>query len=98
MHKFIAVNLVYFFIIWMNAFPVKNGVSEEFSPRSIGVHTKLSWMQNCCIQFGDYAKVHDEPDPSNTLTPRTHPSMAVGTTDNFNGTVNCFCERTNPEA
>ena len=73
LHEFIVVNMVYFFILWLIVFPVKNRVSQEFSPRSIVVRTELSWNQHCRINFGDYAKVHGDLDLSNTLTPRTYP-------------------------
>ena len=66
----IVVNLVQFCIIWMNAFPIKNDFSKEFSPRSIMVRTKLSCKKHFRIKFGDYAKVHTYPDPRNNLTPR----------------------------
>ena len=62
LHKLIVVNLLYFFILWMHAFPVKDGVSQEFSPRYMVVCTKLSWKHNCSIKFGEYAEVHDDPD------------------------------------
>ena len=32
LHKTIVINLIYFCILWLNAFPVKSGVSQEFSP------------------------------------------------------------------
>ena len=90
LHKFIFVNLVYFFILWLNVLPVKNSVSQEFSPISIVLRTKLRWKQHCRINFGDYYTVHTEPDPSNTLAPRTHPEISFGTTGNFNCTFKFF--------
>ena len=30
LHKLIVLNMVYFFILWMNTIPVKNGISQEF--------------------------------------------------------------------
>ena len=32
LHKTIVINMIYICIIWLNAFSVKNGVSQEFSP------------------------------------------------------------------
>ena len=97
LHKLVVVNLVYVYILWVNAFPTKNSISQEISPRSIMVCNKLSWKQHFHIKFGDYAEVRNETDPRNTLTPRTFPAIAPGTTDNFNGTVHFFCDRLNPE-
>ena len=90
LHKLVVVNLVYVYILWVNAFPTKNSISQEISPRSIMVCNKLSWKQHFHIKFGDYTKVRDEPDPSNTLTPHTHTEISVSNTGNFNGTDNCF--------
>ena len=90
LQKFIVVNLVCFWILWLNPFPVKNVVSQEFSQISIVVGTKSSWKQHCRIKFGDYANIHDEPDPSNTLDTRSHPEISVSTTANFNGNVKFF--------
>ena len=91
LHKTILINMIYFYILWLNVFPVKNGVSQEFSPRSIVLQTNMSWKKHCRIKFGDYAGVHDEPDPINAISPHTHPSIPVSPTGNFNGTINFFC-------
>ena len=32
LHKTIVINMIYFCILWLNVFSVKNGVSQEFSP------------------------------------------------------------------
>ena len=87
LYKLFFVNLVYFFILWLNAFTVKNGVSQDFSPRSIVVRKKLSWKNHFRIKFGVYVNVNDEPETRNTLTTCTHPSNAVGNTGDFNDTV-----------
>ena len=54
------------------------------------VHTKLIWKKHCRIKFGDYAEFHNDPDSIHTLAPWNHPEIIVGTTGNFNGTVNLF--------
>ena len=87
LHKLVFVNLVYIFILWINVFLIKNGVPQNFSSRSIMVHTKLSWKQHCHINFGDYANVHYEPDPRNNVTPITYSEIAAITNGNFNGPV-----------
>ena len=81
----------FFCILWLNTFPVKNEVSQEFSPQSTVVRTKLSCKKHFRIQFGYYDEFHDEPDPWNTISPRTHPAIAVGPTGNLNSTIKFFC-------
>jgi len=92
--KMIVTNLVYFAVLWLNAFPVKNGVSNVHSPRAIVIRTKLSWKQHCVDEFGSYTEVHDEPDPSNTMVGRTHGAILLGPTGNINGTHKFFCLKT----
>ena len=38
----------------------------------------------------DYAEVHNELDPRNTISPRTHPAIVVGPNSYFNGTIRFF--------
>ena len=77
---------VYLVVLWLNVFPVRNGVSKVYSPGSIVVHTKLNWKQHCKVFFGTYCKVHDEPDPSNDMMSQTHEAIAAGPTGNTQGT------------
>ena len=71
-HKLIITNIVYFSFIGLNTFPVKNVISEKISPRVIVVRTNLDWGRQFKLVVGRYCKIHDEPYPSNTRTPRTH--------------------------
>ena len=41
-----------------------------------------------------YCEVHDEPDPSNDMTPGTHETIALGNTGNLNGIYKFFCLKT----
>ena len=81
--KLIVANIVYFVVLWMDVFPVQNGVSKVYSPRSIVTCTKLSWKRHCKVLFGSYCEVHDEPDPSNHVKLRTHEMIDVGPTGNI---------------
>jgi hypothetical protein len=94
LHKLIVTNVGYFAVLWLNAFPVKSGVSTEHSPRAIVVRTNLNYKKHCRIIFGSYVEAHDEPDATNTMIPRTHECIALGPTGNFNGTHKFFCINT----
>jgi hypothetical protein len=78
-------------VLWLNAFRVKSGVSAEHLPRAIVVRTNLDWKKHCKIPFGTYVEAHDEPDVTNSMIPRTHECIALGPTENFNGTHKFFC-------
>ena len=88
--KLIVSNIVYFVLLWLNAFPVRNGVSKVYSPCSIVILKKMNWKRHCQVTFGTYCGVHDKPDPSNDMTPRTHEGIAVGPTGNIQGTYIFF--------
>ncbi|KAL7552922.1 hypothetical protein ACHAWF_016178 [Thalassiosira exigua] len=91
LHKLIVVNAVAFSTMWLNAFPVKHGVSQVWSPREIVARTKLSWEKHCQLDFGAYCEVHDELDPTNNNAPRTHEAISMGPTGNFQGSYKFFC-------
>ena len=88
--RLIVTKAVYFVVLWLNLFPVRNRVSKVHSPPSIVTRTKLSWKRHCKVLFGTYCDVHDEPDPSNDMTPRTHEGIAAGPTGNIQGTYKFF--------
>jgi len=80
--------IVYFVVLWLNVFPVCNGISKKYSPRSIVIRNKLSWKKHCKVLFSTYCEIHVEPDPSNDMKPRTHERIAVGPTGNVQGVNN----------
>lgn len=41
--KRILIELVYFHVLWLNAFPTKNGIFERFSPRELVLHHRLDY-------------------------------------------------------
>ena len=90
------IEFIYFMVLWLNAFPVKNGISSMFSPRELLVRWRLDYAKHCRVVPGTYCKVHDEPSPSNTMTPRTHEAIAMGPTGNLQGLVKFFCLATGP--
>ena len=85
------IEFIYFMVLWLNAFPVKNGISSMFSLRELLVRWCLDYTKPCRVLPGTYCEVHDEPSPSNTMTPRTHEAIAMGPTGNLQGSVKFFC-------
>ncbi len=76
------IEFIYFCILWLNAFPVKSGISSTHSLRELIVHWKFDYKQHCRVEPGTYCEVHDEPMPSNTIAPRTHVVIELGPTRN----------------
>ena len=81
------IEFVYFIVLWLNAFPVKSGVSGTYSPRELVLHRKLDYKKHCQILPGSYCEVHNELVPTNTMVARTHACIALGPTGNLQGTV-----------
>jgi hypothetical protein len=85
------IEFVYFIVLWLNAFPVKSGISTIYSLRELLVRWKLDYKKHCRVLSGCYCKVHDEPVPTNTMVVRTHTCIALGPTGNLQGSVKFYC-------
>jgi hypothetical protein len=85
------IKFIYFMVLWMNALPVKSGVSEKISPRELLLRWRLNYKKHCRVEPGTYCEVHDEPTPTNTMAPRTHAAIALGPTGNLQGSVKFYC-------
>ena len=87
------IEFIYFMVLWMNAFPVKSGISKTFSPRELLLRWRLDYKKHCRVDPGTYCEVHDEPVPTNTMMPRTHEAIALGPTGNLQGSVKFYCTK-----
>jgi hypothetical protein len=67
--RHMKIEFVYFMVLWLNAFPVKNGILAVYSPRELLVRWQIDYSKHCRVLPGTYCEVHDEPPPSNTMTP-----------------------------
>jgi hypothetical protein len=88
--KRIKIEIVYFTTLWLNAFPVRNGISTKYSPRELILRWKMDYKKHCRVLVGTYCEVHDEPSPSNTMISRTHEGIALGPTGNLQGSVKFY--------
>ena len=91
MPRRMKIELVYFIVLWLNAFPIKSGISSTFSPQELLVRWRLDYKKHCRVLPGTYCEVHDEPVPTNTMTPQTHECIALGPTGNLQGSVKFYC-------
>jgi hypothetical protein len=88
------IEFIYFMVLWLNAFPVKNGISSVFLPIELLVRWRMDYSKHCRVLPRTYCEVHDEPSPSNMMTPCTHEAIAMGPTGNLQGKVKFFCLNT----
>jgi hypothetical protein len=87
----LKMEFIYFVVLWLNAFPVKMGISAIYSPRERVVRWRLDYKKHCRVLPGKYCKAHVESLPSNTTTTRTHECIACGPTGNLQGSVKFYC-------
>jgi hypothetical protein len=85
------IKFVYFMLLWLNSFPVKDGISAAFPPWELLVRWQMDYSKHCRVLLGTYCEVHDKPSPSNTMTPQMHKGIAMSPTGNLQGTVKFFC-------
>ena len=88
------IEFIYFDTLWLNAFLVKSGVSETFSPREILLRWRMDTKKDCIVLPGSYCEVHDEPNPYNTTVSCTHEGIALGPTGDLQGSVKFYCLNT----
>ncbi len=86
MPQLMLIELIYHVVLWLDAFPMKSGVSATMSPQEILLHHKLDFAKHCKALFGSYCKVHDEPVPSNMMATCASPAIVLGPTGNLQGT------------
>ena len=79
------IKMVYTCVKWINAFPLKGGMSRTLSPRAIVTGTQLNFKTDCHLQFSAYMQAHQEPSPSNTQEACTVGAICLGLTGNIQG-------------
>jgi len=84
----LKMEFIYFVVLWLNAFPTKSRISATYSSQGPLVCWKLDYKKHCRVLPGTYCETHDEPVPSNTMTPRTYECITCGLTDNLQGALN----------
>ena len=72
-------------VTWVNSFPPKGGISSTISPRTLITGLKTDYNKMCKLEFGSYAQVHDEPEPTNSMIPRTSGAICLGPNNTLQG-------------
>ncbi len=85
MPKLMVIELMHFYVMWMNSFPVMSGVSKKWSPRELVSRHKLDAKLHCKAPFGSYCEVHVDPDITNSMEPRTKWAICLGPEGNRQG-------------
>jgi hypothetical protein len=80
----LAIEMVKVSVFWWNALPVRNGVSDTMSPRTIVTGKAISYDRHCRYEFGEYVQTHEKT--TNGMEPRTIGALATRPTGNAQGT------------
>jgi hypothetical protein len=83
--RIMLVHLLHFTTMWLNNFPVSNGVSANLSPREIILRHHLSYKYHCHAPFGAYCETHEDNEPTNSMQSCALPAICLGPTGNFQG-------------
>jgi hypothetical protein len=86
--QIMLIHLLHHVVMWLNNFPVENGISHRFSPRELILRHKLDYNHHCRAPFGAYCEVHEDNMPTNSMKSRGIPAICLGPTGNIQGTYN----------
>jgi hypothetical protein len=59
--KRMKIDFVYFIVLWLNAFPVRTGISLKYSPQELLVRWRLDYRKHCRVLPGTICEAHNEP-------------------------------------
>ena len=62
----------------INAFPPKSGIHATLSPRNIVTGQTLNYNIHFKLPFGDYAQVHENEEPRNSMKKHTLGAICLG--------------------
>ena len=72
-------------VLLRNKFPSLNGIYEYMSPLTIMTSMPNPSYAGFKIEFGQYVQVHDHPNVTNNMKPRTTPAIVLGASKSENG-------------
>jgi hypothetical protein len=69
----------------LNFPPIKGGVSDTLSPKTIMSGETLDFKKHISLQIGQYCQVHEEDTPRNSQVSRTKGVISLGQSGNIQG-------------
>ena len=81
--RLMLIHLVKNAVLWINALPARDGVSNRHSPRYILTGRELNADTHAVIEFGSYVQTHEEH--TNNMDDRTLAGICLGPTGNDQG-------------
>ena len=86
----IVIHIVYYVIMFVNAVPTTVDVSDMYSSQEITTQCKLDLARDYTVLCRAYVEDSDNAILTNTTKLRTHGSIALGPSYNWQGSMLCF--------
>jgi hypothetical protein len=83
--KLMTIHIVLNVVKLLNFFPMKGGVSDTLSPKTIMSGKTLDYKKHLSLQIGQYCQVHEEDNPHNSQITRTKGAISLGPSGNLQG-------------
>ena len=83
--RIMVIYMVYLVVKLLNHFPVKGGISDTISPKTIMSGETLHYKKDFSLQFGQYCQVREEDTPRNSMKARTQGAICLGASGNVQG-------------
>ena len=86
----VLIYTVYNVCLWLNAFPIRSGITGGFSPRELITGLTVNFHKHCQFDVGAYVEASEDAIITNNNSDRTHPCIYLGPSRNRQGSHNCF--------
>ena len=79
--KQIIIYMVFYAVKLLNYFPLKGGVSDQYSPKAI-LAGEVVHFKYYAMPFGTYCQIHEEDGPWNSLAAWAQGAISLGLSGN----------------
>jgi hypothetical protein len=79
----LIVEMVFASVFWLNSFPNQNGISRQYSPRTMVVGQQINYNKRSQLEFGTYVPTQEEHD--NSMPSHTTGAIALRPIGNAQG-------------
>ena len=86
----VLIYTVYTVCVWLNAFPLRSGITGGFSPRELVTELTANFTKHCTVDFGAYVEAITNAIITNGNNDRTHACIALDPSGNIQGSIKCF--------
>jgi hypothetical protein len=83
--RLITIHIVFTAVKLLNHFPLKGGISDTVSLKTIMTGETLDFKKHLSLQLGRYCQVQEEDTPRNSQLPRTQRAICLGPSGNIQG-------------